>query len=62
VKSVQKLNTVAASFLIKNVDVPMDVSTITIIFNDTRASEQRLLIFDMLSSLDEEKKNIQWEI
>jgi hypothetical protein len=51
------------SFLVKDEDVSMDVSTITILLNNTRTSEQNLLFFDMLSTLDEEKqKKIQKEI
>jgi hypothetical protein len=63
IKSLQTINTVAVSFLVKDEDVSMDVSTITILLNNTRTSEQNLLFFDMLSTLDEEKqKKIQKEI
>lgn len=58
IKSTQETNLVAVSFLAKDEDVSTDVATITYLLNQTRSCEQRLLLVDLISTLDEEKKQI----
>jgi hypothetical protein len=57
IKSSQETDMVAVPFLVKDEDAPGNVATITALLHETRTCEQHLLFLDLISTLDEEKKN-----